>query len=74
MGGDPMNRPAQGMADRPAAVLPARTPMQQLAADVHELAGNLMVPVTVRNTLRLAVLVLTDQEQRIKALEGARHG
>lgn len=59
---------------KPAAPLPVRTPMQQLAADVQDLAQNIMIPVTVRNTLRLAVLVMTDQEQRIKALEGARHG
>lgn len=57
----------------PAGTPPQRSPLDQLAADVHELAGNLLVPPGIRNTLRLAVAVLADQEQRIKAVE-ARHG
>lgn len=51
-----------------------RSPLDQLGADVHDLAGNLLVPPNIRNTLRLAVQVLADQEARIKALEVTRHG
>ena len=61
-----------GETEKQPPKAPTRTPLQQLAADVHELAQNVMVPVTIRNTLRLAVQLLADQEQRIKALE-SRH-
>lgn len=58
---------------KPPATSAKREPLDQLAADVHELAGNLLVPPGIRNTLRLAVAVLADQERRIKALEVAGH-
>lgn len=72
MGGDQNNqpRPPLGMADRPAV----RSPLDELRAEVTTLSDNPLLPAGIRSTLRRAVTVLLDQEQRIKALEVARHG
>lgn len=59
-----LNRPAQGMADRPAV----RSPLDELRAEVTTLSDNPLLPAGIRSTLRRAVTVLLDQDMELRNL------